>query len=784
MGNDERLRALIDRWEDLREAGAEPSVEELCGDCPELAGQLRDWIETLKASDWLETPLVEAAISTNCVCEDSTHGLHLEPVEINEFIARLRASGLHPDEELEHVDGVTGQELGRQLIEQKKLTPYQAKCICRGETSHLILGEYVILGELGSGGMGKVFRAVHRTMNRPVAVKTLPPSITKSEQAVRLFQREIQVIARLAHPNIATAYDAGQSNDVHFLAMELVEGQDLAHVVRKNGPMSFEQAVDTALQAARGLAYTHESGVVHRDIKPSNLCFDANGTVKILDLGVARLRPGELDSVEEADGPTGRSHIVGTVDFMAPEQAFDARHADHRADIYSLGCTLYFLLTGKRPYDGESPMERLLAHKEKPIPSLTAARPDAPTLLEHAFRKMVAKDPANRYQSMEEVIGALEACSASQSSGGGRRSWWLLATAGIGFVVSLFWLASIVLKVETPRGTVVIEVDQPEAEVHIDGEKRLSVKDPPGGEDVEVRLKVGEHVRSSRNNGREEDTAHILVTSSENEVVRVHLEPLPPNDLPGKSTPFALEGPDPQRVAAKWVLDSGGWIEVSFGGGRREITRTADLPDERIIVVQAAIQHDKSFMDEDLIHFKSFTSLQQGKLQGTSVTGTGVRYLPHRGVVRHLNLGQTAITDEGLEQIGKLDGLTALNIGLNRGFTDVGLRHLTALKGLRLLDLCNTKVTDEGLAHVGELTKLRWLSLHSTKVTNEGLVHLRNLGQLEDLNLIRTKITDEGLDHLRVLANLKDLDLPVAVTDEAVRKLKEEIPGCDINRDE
>lgn len=303
-----------------------------------------------------------------------------------------------------------------QLLSAQKLTAFQAKAISQGKAETLVLGNYVLLDKLGEGGMGQVYKARHRRMGRVVALKVLPPWATDSPAAVQRFQREVEAAAKLIHPNVVTAYDADEANNVHFLVMEFVDGQDLASLVDKSGPLSVAQAVDYILQAARGLQYAHAQGIVHRDIKPSNLLLSRDGVVKILDLGLVRFEhtSGEGETAP-ADGLTKTGQIMGTVDFMPPEQSIDAKRVDHRGDIYSLGCTLYYLLTGKPVYPGETLVEKILAHRQKPVPSLQAERPDVPQALDAIFKKMVAKRPESRYQSMAEVIRDLERLAGSAS---------------------------------------------------------------------------------------------------------------------------------------------------------------------------------------------------------------------------------------------------------------------------------------------------------------------------------------------------------------------------------
>ena len=304
------------------------------------------------------------------------------------------------------------QGLARELVRAGKLTKYQAGLVYQGKTKGLVLGEYVVLDEIGRGGMGQVLKARHRTMDRVVALKQLPPGAMRSPQAIERFRREVKAAARLEHPNIVTAHDAGEADGIHFLVMQYVEGKDLARVLAEQGPLGIEEAVDCAIQAARGLEYAHRQGIVHRDIKPANLLVDREGTVKILDMGLARMdEPRDpATPAATADRLTESGQVMGTCDYMAPEQAENTRAADHRADVYSLGCTLYRLLTGQRPYEGETPIQILLAHCQAPVPSPCRVRPDVPAGLDAVCQKMMAKRPEDRYQSMGEVIADLEAC--------------------------------------------------------------------------------------------------------------------------------------------------------------------------------------------------------------------------------------------------------------------------------------------------------------------------------------------------------------------------------------
>jgi serine/threonine-protein kinase len=296
---------------------------------------------------------------------------------------------------------VDAGELADDLVRRRWLTRYQADVLLRGNAPQLVLGPYALLEPLGSGAVAQVFRARHRPLGRVDAVKVIRPQYAAVPDALECFRQEARALARLSHPNIVIVHDAGEVAGRHFVALEYIEGEDLSRLVRRFGPLPVATACDYARQAALALQHACERGVVHRDVKPHNLRLEADtGRVKLLDLGLARA-PG----VEAACGSAGR--LMGTPDYVAPEQCIAGAEVDCRADVYSLGCTLYFLLTGRPPFPDGSAEEKLRCHHREPPPDVRSRRDDVPPALAAALARMMAKAPVERYQSPGGVAEVL-----------------------------------------------------------------------------------------------------------------------------------------------------------------------------------------------------------------------------------------------------------------------------------------------------------------------------------------------------------------------------------------
>ena len=307
-----------------------------------------------------------------------------------------------------HHDGVLPEDpvvVCKELEDAGVITRWQSEKILQGKYKGFFLGSHKLLGHLGSGGMSSVYLAEHILMKHQRAIKVLPKSKLGKNSYLERFQREAKAIASLNHPNIVRAYDINNEKDTHYLVMEYVEGADMQNLVRKHGPLPYAVAADYIAQAARGLHHAHEAGLIHRDVKPANLLVNKDGVVKVLDLGLALFS-------EDTDASLTMEYndkVLGTADYLPPEQAINSHKIDSRADMYGLGCTLYFLLTGHPPFPDGSIASRIIKHQNSMPPDIRKERVDCPGELDGVCVKMMQKDPKFRYTSCLQVAEILEA---------------------------------------------------------------------------------------------------------------------------------------------------------------------------------------------------------------------------------------------------------------------------------------------------------------------------------------------------------------------------------------
>lgn len=320
----------------------------------------------------------------------------IEAAQIEPYVLRLRAEGLSN----------RPKDLAAQMLKDGMLTEFQVRQLLMGKWRGFIFGKYKVLEQLGSGGTSSVFLCEHTLLRRHVAIKILPAIRAQNETTLARFYREARAAAALNHPNIVRAFDVDQEGDLHYIVMEFVDGASLYDIVRQHGPMDVTRACHYIRQAACGLQHIHENRLIHRDIKPGNLLLDRQGTIKILDLGLARFFADAA-----GDSLTTRfdnQSMMGTADYIAPEQAMDLHSADIRADIYSLGASFYYLLAGRPPFDGKTITQKLIQHQTQIPTPIAEVRPEVPVEVSDLIDRMMRKKPEERFQTPAEVVEALE----------------------------------------------------------------------------------------------------------------------------------------------------------------------------------------------------------------------------------------------------------------------------------------------------------------------------------------------------------------------------------------
>ena len=426
------------------------------------------------------------------------------------------------------------------------------------------LGEYVLLNQIGSGGMGTVYRAIHSRLQKVVALKVLSPRRLNEARAKARFEREMRAVGQLSHPNIVTATDAGEIENVSFLVMEFVEGTDLARLIKRHGRLPCAEACELVRQAALGLHYAHSHGMVHRDVKPSNLLLSAapeqptHGLVKVVDLGLTLLHDADAGIPANSSSKL----IIGSLDYMAPEQASDAHEIDHRADLYSLGCTLFELLSGKPPFfDPGHPgrLHKIKAHASFPVPKLAAACPAAPAGLANIVERLLAKEPLHRYSNAAELATALQPfCGGANLArllgpeGFGTTPATSLpprrrriAAAALGGLAALL-LASVIY-VQTDRGTVEIASDDDDIEVRVEQNGNLvTILDRKQNKQVQLRSGVYDARLARPDEDLSLDASGFTMSRGGKEIVRVRRQP-----PPTLHSPFDAE--EAKRQQLRWA---------------------------------------------------------------------------------------------------------------------------------------------------------------------------------------------------------------------------------------
>jgi serine/threonine protein kinase len=538
------------------------------------------------------------------------------------------------------------------------------------------LGPYEVTAKLGEGGMGAVYKATHPKLKRTVAIKVLPARRLRDAAAVARFEREMEAVGSLNHPNIVTAHDAGEDAGMHYLVMEYVDGVDLATLVRRVGPLAPAEACEIVRQAALGLAAAQSRGIVHRDVKPSNLMLAAGAIdgaapcVKVLDFGLARLSPLRAEENEL----TTSGLIMGTLKYMAPEQCSRTHAVDARADVYSLGATLYKLLCGSSPYSDErfaSPLALLAALGNEAPPALASRRSDVPPQLAAVVHRMLARRPEDRFASAVDVAEALAAWSREADLGA------LLTRAA-------------------------------SAEADAEDPERL-----PSVPDRAVAIPASPLTRAGRRPRWPTLVLVGLVFVGASAVTVLNL---------GPPAEFASEARS--RGVAQWLVPRAAEIEITTRHGFVTLQPGEKLPDDFLQLITTNLDENKDLSDDDLARFDKlplFTSLSIGR---TKIGDDGLRQLGQLPLLQMLFLSETFISDDGLKQLQRYPKLEVLHL-YGTQVTDAGLVHLAGHVLLYDLSLGGCGITDEGLKQLTGLKRLRILELHRTGVTPRGIAMLQ-----------------------------------------------------------
>jgi serine/threonine-protein kinase len=344
------------------------------------------------------------------------------PLSSSDFLTAVERSGVLSDVEMQEIRDRTSiaptidpSTIARELVQEGRLTEFQARRLLVGKSRGLVFGRYVLLDHLGTGAMGRVFKARHRLMDRVVALKVVLPVCVTSKHAVSRFFREMKIVGMLDHPNVVRAFDADQHDDSPYIVMEYLEGEDLEHVLQRRGMLPPQEVVEYMIQATWGLAHAHERGVVHRDIKPTNMFLTSNGVVKILDLGLGAFVGVSNETITPVD--TDEGFVVGTTDYMSPEQV-TGEPLDARTDLFSLGCTMYRLLTRNYAFPGMTKMDRLVRRIRDAHVPIREVRPDLPLPLARYVDRLLAHQPEERFATAAEAAESLEELVPSSSRPG------------------------------------------------------------------------------------------------------------------------------------------------------------------------------------------------------------------------------------------------------------------------------------------------------------------------------------------------------------------------------
>jgi eukaryotic-like serine/threonine-protein kinase len=671
------------------------------------------------------------------------------------------------------------------------------------------LDHYEVLAVVGSGGMGVVLKARDTSLQRVVAIKLLAPQWAASGAARKRFVREAQAAAAVRNDHIVSIHAVQGTGPIPYLVMEYIEGVTLDERIKQRGPLELKEILRIGLQIAAGLAAAHKHGLVHRDVKPANILLE-NGVerVKITDFGLAR-------AVDDAS-LTQSGVIAGTPMYMSPEQA-EGRQVDQRSDLFSLGSVLYAMCAGHAPFRAPTTMAVLKRVCEDSPRLIREVNKEIPEWLSDIIAQLHAKRPEDRFQSAKEAAELLggglaqlqqppvaarspTVAARSPDRATGRPRRWVLAAAVLVFLVGVLGateatgvtkVAATVIRILTPDGTLVVEVDDPGVSVTIDGEDMVIT----GAGVKEIRLKPGQYKVLARKDGKVVSQELVTVVRNGREVVRVSKE----SDA---STAGPMDERDPDRRAAEYVTSIGGLIQINDID--RDIRTVSQLPQEAFQLTRVKLLGNPQVSDAGLANFrgcknlseiimvrvpmsdagaenfKDCKSLTHLELSGDPLSDAGLAYFNACDKLTFLDLGHTHVSDAGLARFKNCKNLMFLNLS-STSVSDAGLRNFQDCKLLKLLWVERTSVSDMGLAYFKDCKNLTELALPGTKMSDAGLAYFKDCKHLTYLLLSNTELSDAGLESLKDCKDLTYLFLVnTKVTATGVNSLQKTLPQCKI----
>lgn len=697
-----------------------------------------------------------------------------------------------------------------------------------------VLGSYEILEEVGKGGMGAVYKARHTRLDRIVALKLLPPSHTSNEQALARFDREMQAVGKLDHPHLVRAMDAGDVDGHHFLAMEFIEGCDLAQLVQRHGPLPVAAACELTRQAASGLQAVHDLGMVHRDIKPSNMMLNSGGTLKILDLGLALFQ--ELQTVGEKE-LTSKGQIMGTLDYLAPEQCESSHDVDIRADLYSLGATLYFLLCGQTVFSDrklDTPVKHLKAILADKPTSLRERCPNLPGELTGLVDRLLSKDPEERPDAPKEVAELLrpfceDDCLAGLAFHGSGTSvetdslapeptvafvpapltsgpTALLAESplphGKKFRVRLVAIGLLAMLVVAAGYTFFLRVGDVDVKVTID-DPDLTVRFDDQvvtfeGSVEPIQLRPGKHGFLVQRGDITLKSDELTITKNGKNVLQVTTidgkvavvkNPQKPSPQPGPRRPNEQQPASRPDKVSSTVTDKPAPIVVEASIDRKAAewvlevggfvgVRVPGQAEVRIIEQPENLPSEPFALVE--AHIRYIKSLKELKLDGVSSLETldllGTFVPPDRKQLsqfKRLNWLRVSLADrnEWGAAVKDIQSLRYLSF-YRAGAHDVVARDISGMTWVTELNMESCNLTNEACKHIAGMKGLERLNLATAPINAEGVRHLAGLPELKVLSLKSALINDEALTQIARMKKLEHLILVGAkITDEGTREL-------------